>query len=577
MNKITIKRIFSYIKNYKAHSVFAFMFAALNVIFTLLIPVVIGDAVDVMISTNNVDFDLILTSIIKIAVFAVIAAISQWFLFTLTRTLATNISKDITKNTFDTVNKMPLKQLDLRASGDIMSRLVNDSNLVSEGVFQGLTQLLPGVCTIVGTLTVMIILNPVMALIVVLITPVSIFFASFMAKKTSKYFKRQSKAQGELSAYINEMIGAQSLIHDFGAQEECFDKLDMLAEEARESGVKSTFYSSVTNPGTRFVNAVVYAIVGVVGAIATVQGALSVGQLSIFLTYANQYTKPFNEVSGVLTQMQSAIAGAKRMFDIIDTTIDETKYLNKNYPENINGDIKFENVDFSYTDKPFIKNMNINVKRGEHVAIVGPTGCGKTTLINLLMRFYDINSGEIALNNIAIDDIDLNAYRNYYGMVLQDTWLKNASVRDNISYGKPNANIDEIISAAKCAYAHSFIKRLPQGYDTIITSGGQNLSAGQRQLLCIARIMLCEPEILLLDEATSSIDTRTEMLIQKGFDKLMHNRTSFIVAHRLSTIQNADCILYMKDGNIIESGTHDELLEKNGFYKDLYKSQFAVI
>ncbi len=576
MSKGTLKRLVSYINNYKAICVLCFVLAAINVLFTLLIPVIIGIAIDNIIAQQNVNFNVVFSLLLQIGAFAVAAAVSQWFLLFFTRKLSSFITRDITKQAYNTVNKMPFAKLDKYASGDIQSRLVNDANLVSEGILQGIVQLFPGVCTILGTLITMLVLNPIMTITVVLITPLSILFASFMAKRTSKYFKRQSEAQGALAAFINETLNAQSLIQNCQAQNAMFEKLDLLNEAARESGVKSTFYSSVINPGTRFVNAVAYAIVLIIGAIAVLRGALSVGQLSIFLTYANQYTKPFNEVSGVLTQMQSAIAGANRLFEIIDAEVENEMSEKQFANSKIEGSVQFENVCFSYSKKPFIENMNINVKSGEHIAIVGSTGCGKTTLINLLMRFYNLNSGEIYVDGIPISKISRNELRSNIGMVLQDTWLKNASVKENIAYSKVDATQEEIEKAAKAAYAHSFIKRLPNGYDTIIQSKAGNLSAGQRQLLCIARIMLCEPLILLLDEATSSIDTRTEMLIQKAFDKLMQGRTSFVVAHRLSTIKNADCILVMDNGKIIESGTHEFLIQQNGYYKNLYNSSFAL-
>ncbi len=576
MSKGTSKRLIAYAKNLKAICFFCFAFAAGNVLFTLLIPVIIGTAIDNIIAKQNVNFDIVFNLLLQIGVFAIIAALCQWLLLYFTRKLSSYITRDISKQAFRAVNKMPFSKLDKYTSGDIQSRLVNDANLVSEGILQGVVQLFPGVCTILGTLITMLVLNPIMTVIVVLITPLSILFASFMAKRTSKYFKRQSQAQGDLSAFINETLNAQSLIQNCEAQNEMFEKIAILNESACDSGVKSTFYSSVINPGTRFVNAVVYAVVLIVGAIFALRGALSIGQLSIFLTYANQYTKPFNEVSGVLTQMQSALAGASRLFEVIDVKSDSEDIKEKLIESKIEGNVRFENVSFSYGKKPFIENMNINVKSGEHIAIVGATGCGKTTLINLLMRFYNLSSGEIYVDNIPISEIKKDEWRSKIGMVLQDTWLKNASVKENISYSKIDATQDEIKAAAKAAYAHSFIKRLPEGYDTIIKNSGGNLSAGQRQLLCIARIMLCSPEILLLDEATSSIDTRTEMLIQKAFDKLMQGRTSFVVAHRLSTIKNADCILVMDNGKIIESGTHDFLIKQNGYYKNLYNSSFDL-
>ncbi|MEG0769195.1 MAG: ABC transporter ATP-binding protein [Ruthenibacterium sp.] len=576
MKKGTVKRILSYLSPYRMQLVLAYAAALLYVLFSLLVPVVIGSAVDAIVGKGQVDFAHILSCIGLIAAFTVLAGAAQWALNLCTRKLSSFAARDIRSAAFQTFNRTPLNYMDAHAHGDLISRMVNDADLVADGLLQGLTQLLPGVATILGTLIVMLLLNHIIALVVVCVTPVSILFAGIIAKRTAGYFKQQSAAQGALSAYINEMVPGQSLVQAFGAEERCFAKFDRLTDTLYESGVKSTFYSAITNPGTRFVNALVYAAVGVIGAIVTVSGGMTVGQLSCFLTYANQYTKPFNEVTGVLTQLQNAQASAERLFAVIDEPIEQADVSNAAAPKTCEGRVQIENVAFSYVPKtPLITNFNLSVKPGQRVAIVGPTGCGKTTLINLLMRFYDVNSGVISVDGVPIKAMRRAALRGLYGMVLQETWLKNATVRENIAYGKPDADMDEIKAAAKAVYAHSFIKRLPQGYDTVITPEGGNLSAGQKQLLCIARIMLCAPDMLILDEATSSIDTRTEMLVQSAFETLMRGHTSFVVAHRLSTIRTADVILVMKAGQIVEQGTHDELLLKNEFYAKLYSSQFA--
>ncbi len=575
MSKDFFNRLAPFLKPYRHMFILSLVFSVLYVIFTILIPVMIGSAIDAAFSVNNVDFQHIFYCIIGITILSLLAGISQWIMNVYTRKLSSNVSKDMCEKAFDTINKAPLSYIDTTPHGDLISIIVNDAAFVSEGIMQALSQLLPGVATILGTLIIMMILNPVIAIVVVLVTPVSIWFASFMAKKTAKYFKRQSEAQGALSAFVNETVPAHSLVHSFGYEEHCFKKLEKMTDELYTSGILGTFFSSIINPGTRFVNAIVYAAVGVIGAVITVMGAMSVGQLTSFLTYANQYTKPFNEVSGVLTQVQSAVAGFWRIIAISDTKTVAQDSEDSIVLQNCNGKVELNNVCFSYTkDKKFMENLNIMATSGSKTAIVGPTGCGKTTLINLLMRFYETTGGEILVDGTNIKNIKRNALRNMYGMVLQETWLKNATVRDNIAYGKQNATHEEVVKAAKAAHAHSFIKRLENGYDTVIKPGGGNLSAGQKQLLCIARIMLCQPDMLILDEATSSIDTRTEMLVQSAFDALMKDRTSFVVAHRLSTIQNADNIIVMKDGNIIEQGTHEELLRKKGFYEELYESQF---
>lgn len=577
MKTETIKRVLGYTKPYRLNLIAGFVCALLYVVFTLLGPVLIGRAIDQVFGPGNVNYQGVVFYLALLAVTVFLAAAFQWVLNVCTRNVSAWAANDLRRDAFAVLNKVPLKYIDGHSHGDIISRMVNDAELVAEGLLQGLTQLLPGVATILGTLCVMAVLNPFIALVVVLVTPVSIWFAGFVAKRTDGFFRAQSAAQGKLSGYINEMVAGQSVVRAFGYEQRCFDEFDKISDELYETGLKSVFYSSVTNPGTRFVNAIVYAAVAVFGALSAISGAITVGQLSCFLTYANQYTKPFNEVTGVLTQMQTAVASAERLFAVLDAEPETPDAPDALSPENCQGAVRVEDVFFSYTPKvPLIENFNLDVKPGQRIAIVGPTGCGKTTLINLLMRFYDVSDGAIYVDGNEIRTLKRDTLRGMYGMVLQETWLKNATVRENIAYGKPGASLEEVQKAAKAAYAHGFIKRLPQGYDTVIEPGGGNLSAGQKQLLCIARIMLCQPDMLILDEATSSIDTRTEMLIQQAFEKLMQGRTSFVVAHRLSTIQSADVILVMNAGHIVEQGTHDTLLKKGGFYANLYNSQFAV-
>lgn len=577
MKTETIKRVLGYTKPYRLNLIAGFVCALLYVVFTLLGPVLIGRAIDQVFGPGNVNYQGVVFYLALLAVTVFLAAAFQWVLNVCTRNVSAWAANDLRRDAFAVLNKVPLKYIDGHSHGDIISRMVNDAELVAEGLLQGLTQLLPGVATILGTLCVMAVLNPFIALVVVLVTPVSIWFAGFVAKRTDGFFRAQSAAQGKLSGYINEMVAGQSVVRAFGYEQRCFDEFDKISDELYETGLKSVFYSSVTNPGTRFVNAIVYAAVAVFSALSAISGAITVGQLSCFLTYANQYTKPFNEVTGVLTQMQTAVASAERLFAVLDAEPETPDAPDALSPENCQGAVRVEDVFFSYTPKvPLIENFNLDVKPGQRIAIVGPTGCGKTTLINLLMRFYDVSDGAIYVDGNEIRTLKRDTLRGMYGMVLQETWLKNATVRENIAYGKPGASLEEVQKAAKAAYAHGFIKRLPQGYDTVIEPGGGNLSAGQKQLLCIARIMLCQPDMLILDEATSSIDTRTEMLIQQAFEKLMQGRTSFVVAHRLSTIQSADVILVMNAGHIVEQGTHDTLLKKGGFYANLYNSQFAV-
>lgn len=576
-HKSTVKRILTYIGHYKWGVLVSLFLAAVTVATTLYAPILIGDAVDFIIAPGKVDFDSLKGILFQMAVVICITAVSQWLMNHINNLITYRVVKDIRTKAFNHLENLPLRYIDSHPSGDIISRIIADIDQFSEGLLMGFTQLFTGVITILGTLGFMFYINPLIAVVVVCVTPVSLLVASFIARKTYVMFKHQSETRGELTSLIDEMLGNQKIVQAFGHEDEAQKQFEEINERLRGYSLKATFFSSITNPSTRFVNGLVYASVGIVGAFAAVKGMLSVGQLSSFLSYANQYTKPFNEISGVVTELQNALASAARVFALIDE-----EPLTPEVPDAVDlkeadGNVTMEHVYFSYNPEvSLIEDFNLQVRPGQRIAIVGPTGCGKSTVINLLMRFYDVDSGTIRVSGHDIRNMTRKSLRANYGMVLQETWLKSGTIRDNIAYGKPDATEEEIIQAAKEAHAHSFIKRMPEGYDTVISEDGGNLSQGQKQLLCIARVMLCLPPMLILDEATSSIDTRTEIRIQKAFAKMMEGRTSFIVAHRLSTIKEADVILVMRDGNIIEQGNHESLLAQGGFYAQLYNSQFAA-
>lgn len=577
IDKGLLKRILSYSKPYRWYLVLSMICAVIYVSATLYAPVVIGQAVDSIIGKNNVDFGKITGYLITLGAVVAIAALFQWLMGYLTNRVTHGTVRDLRDDLFRKFSKLPLKSIDSTPHGDMMSRMVNDVDQVSDGLLQGFTQLFSGVVTIVGTICFMLTLDVVIGLVVILVTPLSLFVASFIAKRTSKHFKEQASVKGEIGGYVEEMLSGQSIVTAFGYQKRSQETLEKINDRLYTCGVKAQFYSSLTNPCTRFVNSVVYVCVGVAGGLSVIYAGLSIGMLSAFLSYANQYTKPFNEISGVVTELQSAFASAARIFSVLDMENEIADNKDAVKLTGCEGNVSLTNVEFSYTpDRPLIENLNLTAKAGQRIAIVGPTGCGKTTIINLLMRFYDVSNGSIAVDSTDIRNITRKSLRSSYGMVLQDTWLFNGTIAENIAYGKPEATREEIIQAAKASHAHSFIKRLSQGYDTAISTGGDSLSQGQRQLLCIARVMLSLPPMLILDEATSSIDTRTELRIQKAFAVMMEGRTSFIVAHRLSTIKEADCILVMNAGKIIEQGHHEELLKKNGFYANLYNSQFKL-
>lgn len=577
MNKNILKRILRYAKPYFGFLILTIISAIISVSLTLYTPILIGDAIDLIIGKGMVDFEKILAILIKMAVVIAVSAVFQWFMGFCTNKITHNTVRDIRNDVFKRLQYVPLKFIDGTPHGDVINRVVNDVDQIADGLLQGFTSLFSGVVTILGTIIFMFTINIPIALVVVFITPLSLFVASTIAKRSYNKFREQSALKGELGGCIEEMISNQKIVKAFGYEDDSIEKFKEINARLYNCGVKAQFYSSLTNPCTRFVNGLVYAAVGITGAVSVIKfGSLSVGNLSAFLSYANQYTKPFNEISGVITELQSAIASAGRVFAVIDEPLEKPDGENALEPQSCEGKIEIENVSFSYNkEKPLIENLNLKANPGDRIAIAHLTGCGKTTIINLLMRFYDVDSGEIKIDGNSIFNIKRNGLRKMYGMVLQDTWLFSGTIRDNIAYGKPDATDEEIVRAAKMAHAHGFIKRFPMGYDTEIAEDGGNISQGQRQLLCIARIMLTMPPMLILDEATSSIDTMTEVRIQRAFKTMMKGRTSFIVAHRLSTIKEADCILVMNSGKIIEQGTHDELIEKGGFYKELYQSQFA--
>ncbi len=574
--KETMGKILRYIHKYLFFVGVSVVLAALTVAFTLYIPILIGDAVDLIIDKGLVDMPGIFAIMKKIGIVMVLTAIAQWVMNTCNNYITYHVIQDIRKDAFAKLEILPLKYIDARSYGDIVSRVIADVDTFADGLLMGFTQLFTGIITIVGTLFFMLMTNVPITLLVVCITPVSFFVAKFIAKSTHDMFKQQSEARGEQTALIEEMIGNQKVVKTFSQEDEAIERFEKINERLGVCSLKATFYSSITNPATRFVNSLVYAGVGIFGAYVAIKGGISVGRLSTLLSYANQYTKPFNEISGVVTEFQNALVCASRIFELIEEEPQIPDASDALVLEDAKGNITLEDVYFSYVpDKKLIQDFSLSVKPGQRVAIVGPTGCGKTTVINLLMRFYDVNSGSIKVDGTDIRNITRGSLRTNFGMVLQETWLRSGTILDNIRMGKPEATEEEVMEAAKAAHAHGFIKRLPQGYHTVITEDGGSLSQGQKQLLCIARVMLCLPPMLILDEATSSIDTRTEIRIQKAFARMMQGRTSFIVAHRLSTIKEADIILVMKDGNIIEQGNHESLLRLGGFYAELYKSQFA--
>lgn len=574
--KETMKKVLRLIGPYKHFVILSFGFALISAILTLYAPILIGQAVDLILDEGKVEFAGIFQIIKKLAWIIGITGLAQWLMNLCNNKITYRVVKDVRRQAFHHLQKLPLKYIDSHQYGDTISRVITDVDQFSDGLLLGFSQLFTGIVTIVGTLLFMLYINVKIALVVIFITPVSLFVASFIAKKTYTMFKKQSEARAQMTSLVDEMVGNQKVVQAFGYQKEALERFDAINQELKVCSLKAIFFSSITNPSTRFVNGLVYTGVGIVGAISAMQGLISVGQLSCFLSYANQYTKPFNEISGVVTELQNAFACAKRVFDFIEEEPESKDAEDAKPLEGVDGSLSLSHVAFSYdSEKKLIQDLNLHVKPGQKIAIVGPTGCGKTTLINLLMRFYDVDKGEIRIGEQNILETTKDSLRSEFGMVLQETWLKSCSIAENIAYGKPDATREEIENAAKAAHAHEFIIRMKDGYDTIITEEGGNLSQGQRQLLCIARVMLDLPPMLILDEATSSIDTRTEIKIQEAFQRMMEGRTSFIVAHRLSTIKEADVILVMKDGDIIEQGSHEELLEKNGFYATLYQSQFA--
>lgn len=574
--KETIRKVLRYIKRYWFYLILSLLLAVVTVALTLYIPILSGKAIDNIVGKGQVDFSAVFAICKKIALAIGFTVVAQWIMNVCNNKITYSVVRDIRDDAFARIERLPLSYIDSHSYGEIVSRVIADADQFADGLLMGFTQLFTGVITILGTLGFMLSVNIPIALVVVVVTPVSLFVASFIAKRTYQMFRLQSETRGEQTALIEEMLGNQKVVQAFGHEEEVMEQFDEINERLRVCSLKGIFFSSITNPSTRFVNSLVYASVGVFGAFYAVRGGISVGQLSCFLSYANQYTKPFNEISGVVTELQNAIACAGRVLELIEQESEVPDAEEAVELQEADGTVAMEDVYFSYEpDKSLIEKLNLKVQPGQRVAIVGPTGCGKTTLINLLMRFYDVKKGKICVSGHDIREITRKSLRENYGMVLQETWLKKGTVRDNIAMGRPEATEAEIVEAAKASHAHSFIKRLPQGYDTLIGEDGGNLSIGQKQLLCIARVMLCLPPMLILDEATSSIDTRTEIRIQRAFQKMMEGRTSFIVAHRLSTIQEADVILVMKDGKILEQGKHEELLQKGGFYRQLFDAQWA--
>ena len=575
--KATLNRVLHKIRPYSAFVVCSLLVAAVSVAAQLYIPILCGDAIDKMLGKGNVDLAGVLRIAVSILVVAAVAALAQWLLSVCNNRITFSVSRDLRNEALRKIQTLPLSYLDSHPSGDIVSRMVADVDTFADGLLMGFTQLFSGILTILGTLLFMLRENVPITLVVVCITPLSLVVAGFLAKRSYGYFQSQSTVRGKQTALVNEMIEGQKVVQAFGHEAESLAAFDKVNGQLQDVSLKAIFFSSLTNPATRFVNNIVYAGVGLVGALYAVRGGITIGQLSVFLSYANQYTKPFNEISGVVTELQNALACAARVFELLDAEdqVPEAENAAVLQPD---GHVQLQDVSFRYLpDRPLIEGLSLDVQPGQRIAIVGPTGCGKTTLINLLMRFYDVNSGSIKVSGTDIRDVTRASLRGSYGMVLQDTWLRAGTVRENIAYGKPDATMDEVIAAAKAAHAHSFIRRLPKGYDTVIAEDGGNISQGQKQLLCIARVMLCLPPMLILDEATSSIDTRTEVRIQKAFARMMQGRTSFIVAHRLSTIREADVILVMKDGHIVEQGNHDQLLAQGGFYTKLYNSQFEGV
>lgn len=575
-DKAVLKRVLTHIKKYRILVILSFVCAMITVASTLYAPILTGDAIDLIVGKGLVDFDGIKDIIYTFVMVTVVTVLSQWFMNIINNHITYSVVRDIRIEVFNHMEELPLSYIDSHKHGDIVSRIVSDIDQFADGLLMGFTQLFTGIVTILATLGFMIAVNVPIALVVIVLTPLSLFVASFIAKRTYHLFHRQSETRGDITSFVDEMIGQQKIVQAFGYEDEALERFGEINDRLEKDSMSATFYSSIVNPCTRFLNNLVYAAVGIIGAVSVISTGFTVGQLTCFLSYANQYTKPFNEISNVITELQNAMACAGRVFELLDETPQVPEKEQAHVLTDTKGAIEIKGVNFSYVkDKTLITNLNLSVKPGMRVAIVGPTGCGKSTLINLLMRFYDVDTGSISVDGTDIRDMTRDSLRENYGMVLQETWLKSGTIRENIAYGKPDATDEEIVQAAKLAHSDSFIRRLPQGYDTVIAEDGGNLSQGQKQLLCITRVMLLLPPMLILDEATSSIDTRTEIRIQKAFNRMMQGRTSFIVAHRLSTIREADVILVMKDGNIIEKGNHDQLMAQNGFYTNLYNSQFA--